>query len=244
MGSLRGVKEVEVRRACGYFLMAIILPLSWLIQLGLPIYGIYYIVKTFIDDGVIAGLISIPVTMIAITFLEFGLGFVMMFPSTLVAFLLDQERPTKPQRTWFQRHLNWTMVFIWVLIHPVALIIGDMLGISLDLLYLMVPIIVILPLSGWTLKQKKRSLWWLLLFIIPFMWLVFLGLENRSIKEQGAWELAQIGNQEAEVHSAEFETEMAHIRHQLKKAYMVQGMTAEEADKKIKGDEQAFRETP
>lgn len=178
-----------MKRGFGYFLMAIILPLSWVIRIGLPIYGIYYIVKTFIDDGTIAGLISIPVVMIGIAIIEFVLDFA-MFPLALaIAFLLDEERPTKPQPIWFQRHLNWTMAFIWILILPTIVLVGDMLGISLGLtnfIVFIVPIVIILPLSGWALKQKKRSLWWLLLFIIPFMWLIFLRLENQSLKEQKA----------------------------------------------------------
>lgn len=169
-----------MKKAIGYPLFILLMIVNWGIRLGLPIYGIYYIVTTFIDDGVVAGLISIPVVMIAVGIIEFVLDFI-MFPFTLlVVFLLDQERPAEPGKGWFQRHLNWTAVMIWVLLLPLSVVIADIIGIPIDIIILAVPILIILPLTGWALKQKNRSLWWLLLFIIPFLWLVYLGLENRS----------------------------------------------------------------
>jgi len=169
-----------VKKAIGYPLFILLMIVNWGIRLGLPIYGIYYIVTTFIDDGVVAGLISIPVVVIAVGIIEFALEFI-LFPFTLlVVFLLDQERPAEPGKGWFQRHLNWTVVIIWVLLLPLCVIIADIIGIPIDIIILVVPILIILPLTGWALKQKNRSLWWLLLFIIPFLWLVYLGLENRS----------------------------------------------------------------
>ncbi len=169
-----------MKKAIGYPLFILLMIVNWGIRLGLPIYGIYYIVTTFIDDGVVAGLISIPVVVIAVGIIEFALEFI-LFPFTLlVVFLLDQERPAEPGKGWFQRHLNWTVVIIWVLLLPLCVIIADIIGIPIDIIILVVPILIILPLTGWALKQKNRSLWWLLLFIIPFLWLVYLGLENRS----------------------------------------------------------------
>jgi hypothetical protein len=169
-----------MKKAIGYPLLILVMIVNWGIRLGLPIYGIYYIVTTFIDDGVVAGLISIPLVMIAVGIIEWVLEFI-MFPFTLlVVFLLDQERPAEPGKGWFQRHLNWTAVIIWVLLLPLCVIIADIIGIPIDIIILLVPILIILPLTGWALKKKNRSLWWLLLFIIPFLWLVYLGLENRS----------------------------------------------------------------
>lgn len=221
-----------MRKAIGYVLFILVLVVSWGIRLGLPIFGIYYIVKTFIDDGVIPGLISIPVAMIGIAIIEFVLDFAMFPFSFLVYFLLDEERPAKPDRGWFQRHLNWTVVMIWVLLLPLSVTIADIIGIPVDAISLIVPIVIILPLTGWALKQKNRSLWWLLLFIIPFMWLVYLALKNQKLRPQGV-EISKA----VYTPSNEFQREMAHIRHQLKKAYIAQGMTPEEADKKITDDE-------
>ncbi|MBM3173958.1 MAG: zinc ribbon domain-containing protein [Chloroflexi bacterium] len=84
---------------------------------------------------------------------------------------------------WSQRHLNWTIVILWVTVMPLALIIAGVLGIPQQVVYLLVPLLILLVLltfTGWALKQKNRSLWWLLLFIIPFLW---LGLKNRSQQE-------------------------------------------------------------
>ncbi len=35
-------------------------------------------------------------------------------------------------------------------------------------------------IDGWVLRKKNRSLWNLLWLIVPFGWIVFLCLENRS----------------------------------------------------------------
>ncbi|GAI46660.1 unnamed protein product, partial [marine sediment metagenome] len=35
-------------------------------------------------------------------------------------------------------------------------------------------------IDGWVLKKKNRSLWNLLWLIVPFGWIVFLCLENRT----------------------------------------------------------------
>lgn len=41
-------------------------------------------------------------------------------------------------------------------------------------------LVVCFPIYGWILKQKKRTLWWLFILFVPFGWIVFLSLENRS----------------------------------------------------------------
>lgn len=66
--------------------------------------------------------------------------------------------------TWFEKHLNWTWVFayfIWAILnavrHPVIQIIG---------------VVFLLLISGWVIKKKARSLWWLLLTpIFAPLWL-------------------------------------------------------------------------
>ena len=50
-----------MRKLIGYLLFGLGLLILWPIQIGLGIYGIFYIIKTFIDGGVVAGLISIPI---------------------------------------------------------------------------------------------------------------------------------------------------------------------------------------
>jgi MFS family permease len=93
---------------------------------------------------------------------------------------------------WFQRHLNWT----WFLVTAVgSYLLGFVLGlivgsvdpyaryISDEALYglaYLLGIVLALSVGGWVLRRKSRSLWWLFIFFVPFGWIAFLCLENRS----------------------------------------------------------------
>ncbi len=120
---------------------------------------------------------------------------------------------------WFQRHLNWTWVLPQLLLYIVALAVGYSLLMSmagaimsplessfmLPFSGLVVWLGIIIPLlmaasvwgiGAWVLKRKDRSLWWLLILLIPSaayllnafvgfaalvaVWIVFLRLENRN----------------------------------------------------------------
>jgi ABC-type dipeptide/oligopeptide/nickel transport system permease subunit len=93
---------------------------------------------------------------------------------------------------WFQRHLNWTWVltvtigsvilgfilgFITGLVDPYAYYISDA---ALTGLSYLIAVIVAIIVGWWVLREKKRKLWWLLIILVPFGWIVFLCLENRS----------------------------------------------------------------
>ncbi len=98
---------------------------------------------------------------------------------------------------WFQRHLNWTWVFgflltlvlmtvVVVVIELVALIVGgEAAGVERlmvdqleDAVQKLVGGVIMLVVSGWVIRQKGRSLWWLLLSgLFSPLW-----LENRSPK--------------------------------------------------------------
>jgi hypothetical protein len=96
---------------------------------------------------------------------------------------------------WFRRHLHWTWVF--------AQFVADMIFIAGILFMLLMSsvspdffityIIVVwyvlgsilsfaalFGVGGWVLKQKGRSLAWLLIFLVPFGWFIFLFIENRN----------------------------------------------------------------
>ena len=75
---------------------------------------------------------------------------------------------------WFQRHLNWTWVFAYLIWIP--------LNYSDDAIPPIIGAIFLLVVSGWVIKQKGRSLWWILLTIIfSPLWLKNKRLVNQSL---------------------------------------------------------------
>jgi hypothetical protein len=64
------------------------------------------------------------------------------------------EVPPK-DKSWFQRHLNWTWTFAYLTWIPMNL--------SYDIEPQIIGAILLLFVSGWVIKQKGRSLWWILL---------------------------------------------------------------------------------
>jgi len=87
--------------------------------------------------------------------------------------------------SWFQRHLNGTIILFSLGFRLLGFIMAINLAetqgyTSLEGLYCIVGIITGLLICGWVLRQKNRSLLWLVLFFVPLGWFVFLGLENKS----------------------------------------------------------------
>jgi len=99
-------------------------------------------------------------------------------------------RPTTPRgSSWFRRHLNWTMVLAWPAGFVVAFIVVMIIwGIDLyasdaqvEVMSSLSGAVVVCLIWGWALRQKNRSLAWLLLGIfVPFGWIALLCLDNRS----------------------------------------------------------------
>jgi len=54
-------------------------------------------------------------------------------------------------------------------------------NITADGIFYLIGIVLLFPPLIWALKQKKRSLGYLLLTIVPFGWIIFLALANKSI---------------------------------------------------------------
>lgn len=75
---------------------------------------------------------------------------------------------------WFQRHLNWTWLFAYLIWIP--------LNYSDNTMPPIIGAIFLLVVSGWVIKQKGRSLWWILLTIVfsPF-WLKNMNLVNHDL---------------------------------------------------------------
>jgi len=101
---------------------------------------------------------------------------------------------------WYRRHLNWTWVFAQLAVGLIGFFIiaifvsglfvsGTMLPseesifASVSVIQIIVLVLQMIAMFGvgvWILKRKKRGLAWLLIFLVPFGWIVFLCLENRS----------------------------------------------------------------
>lgn len=90
---------------------------------------------------------------------------------------------------WFERHLHWTAVLTFLgAVFAVGLVYGVYITMdpymSLEaqgIIDFLVASIVLAIGWGWVLKQKQRSLAWLLLaIIVPLGWLSIFALENRS----------------------------------------------------------------
>lgn len=98
---------------------------------------------------------------------------------------------------WFQRHLNWTFIFASAIFYGLTFGGGLLVGFILVLrdpyvteetvnnvgilVNIVIAILFLLPISGWILDQKGRSLWNLIFLIIPFGVIIFLCLGNRRM---------------------------------------------------------------
>ena len=97
------------------------------------------------------------------------------------------EAPLK-ERTWFERHLNWTMLLAWPAAFGAGFIAGMIMGsinpyvsdVAVQVMGFLVGNGIFALIWGWALRKKNRSLWWLLLgLFVPFGFIVLLCLENR-----------------------------------------------------------------
>jgi uncharacterized membrane protein YeaQ/YmgE (transglycosylase-associated protein family) len=102
---------------------------------------------------------------------------------------IQRSQPLFKERSWFERHLNWTMVLGFVGAYAGAFVAGLVAVlvdpyVSGDVLYiigLIVGLSVLVPVWGWALRRKSRSLWWLPLgLFVPFGFIALLVLENKS----------------------------------------------------------------
>jgi hypothetical protein len=99
---------------------------------------------------------------------------------------LTQSSPSR--KNWFQRHLHLTWALSYLLVLVGAFVFGVLVWFAdpnisenaVGGVTMIFGIIFMLVVSGWVIKQKGRSLWWLLLFFVPFGWISFFLLENRS----------------------------------------------------------------
>ena len=113
-----------------------------------------------------------------------------------------ESETERPVMNWFKRHLNCTLIitvagtYLPTMVgfapvespEPERSIVGSLIQLvnptisneTLSWFYLPIWLALMLPIAGWVLKQKNRSLWHLLWGIVPFGWIVILCLKNRS----------------------------------------------------------------
>jgi len=97
---------------------------------------------------------------------------------------------------WFAKHLNLTLIFVvvgtyvltGVTLEPVETtgqarsVIGSLIQLvnptisnqTMSWFYLPIWLALMLPVEGWVLSKKKRSMWHLLWAITPFGWIIIL----------------------------------------------------------------------
>jgi len=93
------------------------------------------------------------------------------------------EAPLK-EKSWFERHLNWTMVLTWLSTYLISFVVGfvgvlinpDISEDTLIGIAVIISLIVTIAVGQWVLRKKNRSLAWLL---ICWTWF-FLLIENHS----------------------------------------------------------------
>jgi hypothetical protein len=73
----------------------------------------------------------------------------------LIGSIIGELKKREGEPNWFQRHLNWTWALaylVWIPLNGADHIVPQIIG-----------TVFLLFVSGWVIKQKGRSLWWILL---------------------------------------------------------------------------------
>jgi hypothetical protein len=91
----------------------------------------------------------------------------------------------KKETSWFERHLNWTMVLAWLGTYLVTFIVASLVILAnpyvsedtLTAILVIASLAVVIAVGQWVLRKKNRSLAWLL---ICWTWF-FLLIENHSL---------------------------------------------------------------
>lgn len=87
-----------MRKALGYLLMGLGFLILWPFQILLVLSGLVYIVTTFLNAGVVAGLISIPIVAVILGVVHLVIFALTMPYTALVASLLEEKKPSQYER--------------------------------------------------------------------------------------------------------------------------------------------------
>ena len=104
--------------------------------------------------------------------------------------------------SWFKKHLNLTLIVVAVGTYLLTMVTfapaettgqgqsvaGSLIRLvnptisneTMSWFYLPMWLVLMLPVEGWVLSKKNRSLWHLLWAITPFGWIIILYLKNQS----------------------------------------------------------------
>jgi hypothetical protein len=99
---------------------------------------------------------------------------------------------------WFEKHLNWTLILVYICIYPVLFILGlctgyilAIIGITItddilntiEIVSYIITFIWLVSGTVWYINEKCRSLWWGVLMFIPLGLIWLLLLKNNNINQ-------------------------------------------------------------
>jgi len=85
-----------VRRVLGYTTLGLTVFISWPLHIIAPLFGLFIIIVTFMDDGWVAGLLSILFVAIGLWLVEIVIGIIALPLAAISASLLGREVEQKP----------------------------------------------------------------------------------------------------------------------------------------------------
>ncbi len=99
-----------MKRLIGYLLLGLGFIMFWPLEVVIVLSGLAYIIRTFLDAGVVAGLISIPIVGVILGVISYVI-FAIKFPlAALAAALLEKKRPQSEYEEILEtRRKEWEM---------------------------------------------------------------------------------------------------------------------------------------
>jgi len=189
-----------MKRIIGYILVGLCFLISWPVHLAAYGYGIYYIVKTFLDDGVGSGILSIFMVGFGLWVIEMVIGLITLPLGILAASLVgDEERKLALQEVELERKSIQTTRTGKTTAGAILMIIAGVVGIVVGVAeltgatpiegimflgrFIGVGIVIIvlglLPIVGGIFALKRQS-WGLALAgaIVSILWAWYLGIPS------------------------------------------------------------------
>lgn len=80
-----------MKKIVGYILVGLGFLILWPIRIGLPLFALGYIIFMFLNQGILAGLLSILIAGVVVGLIEFAIGLVTTPLAVLAAVLLEKK---------------------------------------------------------------------------------------------------------------------------------------------------------